>query len=81
MNFKLVKLGDISSITKLAGFEFSKYIKYNDLGDIIALRALNLKNGRLILNEVQRIDKETSDKLPRSKLFKNEIVLTYTGNR
>ena len=80
MNFKLVKLGDISSITKLAGFEFSKYIKYNDLGDIIALRALNLKNGRLILNEVQRIDKETSDKLPRSKLFKNEIVLTYTGN-
>lgn len=37
------KLGDISEITKLAGYEFTKYIKYIPDGEIIAVRALNLK--------------------------------------
>ena len=36
------KLGDISEITKLAGYEFTKYIKYIPDGEIIAVRALNL---------------------------------------
>ncbi|MCR5095914.1 MAG: restriction endonuclease subunit S [Erysipelotrichaceae bacterium] len=74
------KLGDITDITKLAGFEFTKYIKYNDYGDIIALRALNLRNGQLDLSDIKRIDRAVSDSLIRSKLFKNDILLTYTGN-
>ena len=37
-------LGEIAEVTKLAGFEFTKYIKYSDDGEIIALRALNLRN-------------------------------------
>ena len=75
-----VKLGEIAEITKLAGFEFTKYIEYNDTGDIIALRALNLRNGRLDLTDVKRIDKDVSESLLRSKLFVNDILLTYTGN-
>lgn len=77
-NYK--ELGEIAEITKLAGFEFSKYIKYTAEGDIIAIRAMNVKNGVLDLENVQRIHKEVSDKLIRSKLFKGEIVLTYTGS-
>lgn len=52
------KLGDISEITKLAGYEFTKYIKYIPDGEIIAVRALNLKNGALVLDDIQRISKE-----------------------
>ena len=74
------KLGDIADITKLAGFEFTKYIKYNETGEIIALRALNLRNGRLDLTDIKRIDKKVSDGLTRSKLYVNDILLTYTGN-
>ena len=73
-------MGEIATITKLAGFEFTKYIKYNETGEIIALRALNLRNGRLDLTEVKHIDKSVSDALPRSKLYKGEILFTYTGN-
>lgn len=80
MEFKKVKLGDVSEITKLAGFEFSKYIKYIDNGEIIALRALNIKNNILNLEDIKRIDKEVSERLIRSKLYKNDIILTYTGN-
>ena len=47
-------LGEIAEVTKLAGFEFTKYIKYEDDGEIIALRALNLRNGELDLEEVKK---------------------------
>lgn len=78
--WKECKLGDFCNITKLAGFEFTKYIKYNETGEIIALRALNLRNGHLDLSQIKRIDKSVSDLLPRSKLYKGEILFTYTGN-
>ena len=80
MKFDLIKLGEISSITKLAGFEFTDYIEYIDDGEIIALRGLNLRNGRLDLTDIKKISEEVSNKLNRSKLFKNDIVITYTGN-
>ena len=67
-------------MTKLAGFEFTKYIKYNNSGEIIALRALNLRQGELDLTDIKRIDKSVSELLPRSKLYSGDILLTYTGN-
>lgn len=75
-----MQLGEICNITKLAGFEFTKYIDYVDDGEIIALRALNLRNGELDLTDVKRIKKDVSEQLIRSKLFVNDILLTYTGN-
>ena len=78
MNYK--PIGEIADVTKLAGFEFTKYIKYNDNGEIIALRALNLRNGHLDLKDIKRIDKKVSEQLTRSKLYANDILLTYTGN-
>ena len=46
---KHYELGELADVTKLAGFEFTKYIKYNNYGEIIALRALNLRHGELDL--------------------------------
>lgn len=73
-------LGEIAEVTKLAGFEFTKYIKYNNDGEIIALRALNLRNGELDLSDIKRISREVSESLTRSKIYKDDILLTYTGN-
>ena len=80
MKFNSVVLGNVAEVTKLAGFEFTKYIEYNDTGEIIALRALNLRDGKLDLTDIKRIDRSVSEKLPRSKLYINDILLTYTGN-
>lgn len=73
------KLGEIADVTKLSGFEFTKYITYLDEGEIIALRGVNIKNGLLDLTNIKKISKEISEILPRSKLKKNDIVLSYTG--
>ncbi|WP_182185673.1 restriction endonuclease subunit S [Pectinatus frisingensis] len=73
------KLGDIADVTKLAGFEFTKYVTYADDGNIIALRGLNVKKGNLVLDDVKYIDGSDFSKLNRSKLYKNDILLTYVG--
>ena len=73
------KIGEIASVTKLAGFEFTKYIQYKEQGDIIMLRGLNCKKGHLVLDDIKWIDKETSDLLPRSKLYHGDILMTYAG--
>ena len=73
------KLGDVCEVTKLAGFEFTEYVRYKDSGKIIALRGLNVKNGRLVLDDVKYIDDSNLDKLSRSKLYKNDILFTYIG--
>ena len=78
-NWDYVQLGDVSFITKLAGFEYTKYIKYQDQGDIIMIRGLNCKGTKLILDDIKWIDRETSDLLPRSKLSTGDIVITYVG--
>ena len=73
-------IGEIADVTKLAGFEFTKYIEYIEDGEIIALRALNLRNGELDLTDIKRIDRTVSESLVRSKLYVDDILLTYTGN-
>lgn len=72
-------MGDISDVTKLAGFEFTKHVKYSDEGEIIALRGLNVKNGDLVLDDVKYIDESDFSKLNRSKLIKDDILFTYVG--
>lgn len=80
-DWRYVELGQIAEITKLAGFEFSKYIEYIEDGEIIAIRAMNVKDGVLDLENIKRIDKKVSDNLTRSKLFRDDIVITYTGSK
>ena len=73
------KIGEIATVTKLAGYEFTKYINYQEEGDIIMLRGLNCKNGHLVLDDIKWIDQAISDALPRSKLYKGDILMTYAG--
>lgn len=75
----MVKLGEIADITKLAGFEFTKHMTYVEDGDMIAIRALNLKNGELVLDDVRKIYSSVSKMLPRSQLHMYDIVISYTG--
>ena len=73
------KLGEIATVTKLAGFEFTNYMTYSENGNIIALRGLNVKNGRLDLHDVKYVDKSDFSKLERSKLHIGDMLFTYVG--
>ena len=43
------------------------------------IRGLNCKGTKLVLDDIKWIDRETSDLLPRSKLNKGDLVITYVG--
>lgn len=72
-------LGGIAVVTKLAGFEFTKYVTYSEEGSIIALRGLNVKNGKLNLQDVKYIDNSDLSRLIRSKLHIGDMLFTYVG--
>ena len=74
-----IKLGEVAKVTKLAGFEFTKYVQYSDSGEIVALRGLNVKNGQLNLDDVKYIDESDLSKLGRSKLYVGDMLFTYVG--
>ena len=76
---KNIKLLNNAKVTKLAGYEFTKYVKYQEEGKIIALRGLNVKKGKIVLDNVKYIDNSEFSKLNRSKLIKNDILFTYVG--
>ncbi|EKM15319.1 type I restriction modification DNA specificity domain protein [Vibrio harveyi] len=77
--WKESKVGDSCFVTKLAGYEYTSHFDYSIGGEIIAVRVLNLKKGKLDLSQVQTIPRATSDALPRSKLAKNDLVISYVG--
>jgi type I restriction enzyme, S subunit len=72
-------LGDVAEVTKLAGFEFTEHIRYSEMGKIIAIRALNVKHGKLDLSQVKYVDDSNFAKLARSKLYRNDMIFTYVG--
>jgi type I restriction enzyme, S subunit len=78
-DWKVLKIGDIADVTKLAGYEYTKHFTYVEDGEIIALRALNVREGTLDLTDLKKIKKNVSDALIRSKLFKGDILFTYVG--
>ena len=79
------KIGEIAYITKLAGFEHTKYIqgncthkKIND-DDIPLFIGKTVRDGKIDTDFDWYISKKISDELPRSKLNKRCIVLPYVG--
>ena len=73
-------------VTKLAGFEHSKYIQHNETkekqreDDIPLVQGQNIKDGRFIEKYNYYIAKEISDILYRSKLDKKCILIPYVGS-
>jgi len=74
-----VKLGDNAFVTKLAGFEFTKYVKYRDEGDIPVIRAQNVSRRSFIPRNFIYVDRGVMEKLPRSRIHGGEILMVFVG--
>jgi type I restriction enzyme S subunit len=80
---KFSRIGKEFDVTKLAGFEYTKYFtKHNIESDdfYIALTSLNIQNENLVDEGALKIDRKiANDFLSRSKLYYGDVVLSYTG--
>jgi type I restriction enzyme S subunit len=72
-------VGDVAEVTKLAGFEYTKYLVDAPEGDVILVRAGNVRNSGLDLSNAATIPSEISDLLPRSQLKTGDVVMTFIG--
>ena len=72
-------IGDSNFVTKLAGFEYTQYIHYEESGDVVMVKAQNVKNGKLNRKDLSYISNEVSNSLPRSQLAVGDVVMTYVG--
>ncbi|HTJ50576.1 MAG TPA: restriction endonuclease subunit S [Cyclobacteriaceae bacterium] len=84
MNSPTIKLGDISYVTKLAGFEHTKYIQHNathQKNDVPLVIGKNVKGGKVIYEFDWYIPNSISDALPRSVLNKRCLVIPYVGSK
>lgn len=74
------RLGGLAFVTKLAGFEYTKYIAPNLITNGIPLfKGKNIQNGQLILDFESYIDEKISDELSRSQLTKKCLLTPYVG--
>ncbi|MDJ0535282.1 MAG: restriction endonuclease subunit S [Xenococcaceae cyanobacterium MO_207.B15] len=79
MNWVWTKIGDIASVTKLAGFEFTNYFEYKEFSDIRVIRGLNIGSGLFKRENFKYIDASISDNLPRSQVKSGDLLISYVG--
>ena len=79
--FKIVRLGLISFVTKLAGFEYTNNMAeaLSNEGEVPIVRAGNIKMNKFINQEKEFIDIETSKLLNRSALYQKCVLITFIG--
>ncbi|GAA3623005.1 restriction endonuclease subunit S [Flavivirga jejuensis] len=78
-SWELIKAVDIGFVTKLAGFEYTKYINLKDEGEVPVIRAQNVKPNRIDETNLKYIDLETSKLLHRCELVKESLLITFIG--
>lgn len=77
--WKQITIGETCNVTKLAGFEYTIHIKFESTGDIPIVKAQNVKMNGFSFDKIEYISKEVSDRLPRSQIHGNEVLMVFIG--
>lgn len=83
---KFIKIKDFAFVTKLAGYEHSKYIQHYQTNkkvcddDYPLVQGQNIKNGVFVEKYNWYLKKDYAINLNRSKLTKNSILIPYVGS-
>jgi type I restriction enzyme S subunit len=75
-----VRIGTIGFVTKLAGFEYTEYVKYDPAGDLSVIKAENASRDGFRTTEFSKVKSETVAHLQRSKLIPGDILIVFVGS-
>lgn len=73
------QIGTICFVTKLAGFEYTDYVKYDNSGDLTVLKAENAGLNGFKKTNYSKIKSETVQVLKRSFLYGGELLIVFVG--
>jgi len=72
-------LGDFAFVTKLAGFEYTEYVDYQEVGEIPVIRAQNVTPNGFKESNFVYVSSELANQLTRSQLFGGDILMVFIG--
>lgn len=75
-----LRIGTIGFVTKLAGFEYTEYVKYDPDGDLAVIKAENASRDGFRRTEFSKVRSETVAHLTRSKLIPGDILIVFVGS-
>jgi type I restriction enzyme S subunit len=78
-NWCWVTVDGLAYVTKLAGFEYTKYVKYDDAGDLAVLKAENAGKEGFRRTAFSRVRSDTVKHLERSQLHGGEVLMVFVG--
>ncbi|MDA3806961.1 MAG: restriction endonuclease subunit S [Thiomicrorhabdus sp.] len=69
----------ISFVTKLAGFEYTKFVKYDDAGNLAVLKAENAGKDGFKRTEFSKVKSKTVSQLTRSQIIPGDLLMVFVG--
>ena len=72
-------IGEISFVTKLAGFEYTKFVKYRLGGDLKVIKAENAGKQGFKYTDFSTIRSQEVASLTRSRLIGGELLMVFVG--
>lgn len=69
----------VAFVTKLAGFEYTKFVTYDPDGDLSVIKAENAGKYGFKKTEFSKVRSETIDHLTRSNLRSGDLLMVFVG--
>ena len=78
-NWIWTQIGTLCFVTKLAGFEYTDYVNYNENGDLPVLKAENAGPNGFKKTDFSKVKSESVKMLTRSRIFGGELLVVFVG--
>jgi len=78
-NWIWTQIGTLCFVTKLAGFEYTDYVKYDENGDLPVLKAENAGVNGFKKTDFSKVKSESVKMLTRSQIFGGELLVVFVG--
>jgi type I restriction enzyme, S subunit len=72
-------IGEVSFVTKLAGFEYTKFVKYKADGDLRVIKAENAGHWGFNPTSFSRVRSAEVISLTRSRLSEGDVLMVFVG--
>ncbi|MGN7513021.1 MAG: restriction endonuclease subunit S [Allomuricauda sp.] len=73
------QIGTLCFVTKLAGFEYTDYVNYDENGDLPVLKAENAGPNGFKKTDFSKVKSESVKMLKRSQIFGGELLVVFVG--
>lgn len=78
-NWRWSQIGTFSFVTKLAGFEYTKYVRYDEQGDMPVIKAENAGPNGYRATVYSKVQASSVAELTRSHLNGGELLMVFVG--